>query len=786
MFPRARQIARMAAAFAFVAAPAAHALTPLTTQARIAIVVGNEDYTAAPDLANATRDAGDMAALLESYGFTVFQGTNLDRRGFETLLREAMLNTPEGADVVFFYAGHGIQIGRRNYLLPVDAVFESVHDLPTFSITLDRVIEALASRGATHLAIIDACRENPFPNLRLAADLDANIFEAQSGFEVIRTPLNSLVAFSTSPGEVALDGPPGANSPYTEAVLAAARAAPEESVLTLFSQVREQVYAATAGRQVPWESSTLVRPFALMSRGLVDVVPVQATVPSEGPSTGPSVDPSGSTPEARATDPAPLPASAFVTLPLDRQVALAGRIADALGTPLVAPTLVTPPGRGGLTLSDDGTDLFYRPDLAEVRAADLDGFRHEDTFRIETGLPGQRAEVEVRLTLQALACDLQAGDALDLQGVGLWRLPNEIEAEAALAACTTAVAAVPDAGRFHYQLGRTQQAAGDLEAAYASFGQAADLGHIRALNARAYLMFTSRVDRTLFDIPYDEAGAADLLERGIAAGDPYAIHSRGLRLLYRGETDADRSRAWELLNRSAELGHTYSMNELGMYFMRPESDRYMPERGLAYLNQSAARDDIYGWDNLGRVKLWGWDGQPPDYARAREWFVKAAEGGHPFAPSELGRMIVGGQLGDPDWAAALRWYDMGLSRGDGWGGSNGAWLILNRQAGGLTPVDAAVRAAKAVHLPAAEAAGEARGLLARLDARTLSAGTQQLLNDMGAGIEVDGAFGPGSRAALAEVLAAANVVPSGDTPEARLLDAARAWWATRPVRPDLY
>jgi hypothetical protein len=129
---------------------------------------------------------------------------------------------------------------------------------------------------------------------------------------------------------------------------------------------------------------------------------------------------------------------------------------------------------------------------------------------------------------------------------------------------------------------------------------------------------------------------------------------------------------------------------------------------------------------------------------------------------------------------------MGLSRGDGWGGSNGAWLILNRQAGGLTPVDAAVRAAKAVHLPAAEAAGEARGLLARLDARTLSAGTQQLLNDMGAGIEVDGAFGPGSRAALAEVLAAANVVPSGDTPEARLLDAARAWWATRPVRPDLY
>jgi uncharacterized caspase-like protein len=93
---------------------AAQALTPLTTQSRIAIVVGNEDYAVAPDLANAARDAGDMAALLHSYGYTVFEGTNLDRRGFETLLREAMINTPEGADVVFFYAGHGIQIGRRN------------------------------------------------------------------------------------------------------------------------------------------------------------------------------------------------------------------------------------------------------------------------------------------------------------------------------------------------------------------------------------------------------------------------------------------------------------------------------------------------------------------------------------------------------------------------------------------------------------------------------------------------------------------------------------------------
>jgi TPR repeat protein len=299
-------------------------------------------------------------------------------------------------------------------------------------------------------------------------------------------------------------------------------------------------------------------------------------------------------------------------------------------------------------------------------------------------------------------------------------------------------------------------------------------------------MLTSRVDRTLFDIPADEAAALAALDRAIDAGDPFAMHVRGQRLLRNGPTDADRSRGWELLNRAAELGHTYSMNELGMTFMRPEGGRYLPERGLAFLNASAARDDIYGWDNLGRVALYGWDGQPPDPARARDWFVTAAEGGHPFAPSELGCMIVGGKLGAPDWAAAVRWYDIGLARGDGWGGANGAWVILNEQPAGLTPANAAVRAAKAVHLRDADAAGDARGLLARLDARTLAAGTQTLLNDLGAGIEVDGAFGAGSRAALATALAAAGVAASADTPEGRLLDAARAWWATRPVRPDVF
>ncbi len=171
----------------------------------------------------------------------------------------------------------------------------------------------------------------------------------------------------------------------------------------------------------------------------------------------------------------------------------------------------------------------------------------------------------VDIALEAHPCDLEAGDALDLDGVGLYRLPNEINAETAVAACTAAVTAFPDEARFRYQLGRAQLAGGDIPAAYASFRAAGDAGHIRAWQAEALLLLTDRIDRGIFDVPQDTDRAVELLERGIASGDPFAIHSRGLRLLREGPTAEDRQRGFELLDRAAELGHTYSMNELGIY-----------------------------------------------------------------------------------------------------------------------------------------------------------------------------------------------------------------------------
>ncbi len=750
--------------------PAAAQNAPEAPPTRLAIVVGNQDYDKVKDLPNAVRDAEAMTEFLKHYGFEVHSGTDLNRREFEQLLRDALLNLPQGAEVVFFYAGHGIQIGARNYLLPTDVAFSSVNDLPLYSITLDRVVDALAARGAVHVVFLDACRDNPFPGVKLTADLSTNLVETAQGFAAVPAPLNSLLAFSTSPGQTAADGPDGQNSPYTSAILTTVGKTPNLDLAMLLPRIREQVYTATGGTQVPWESSTLVQPFHFSING-------EGPFPAEAPvGSGSSV--SRGTP----TEVAPV----AISLPLDRSLDLAATVAAGLGQGLTDATAPGLPLNGDLMVLGGGSLLLYRPTLREVRATDLVRHVHTDRLMLETGPIEARQTVTVDIALEADPCDLEAGDALDLDGVGLYRLPNEIDPAEAISACTAAVAANPDVARFRYQLGRAQLAAADFPAAYASFRASGDAGHTRAWQAEARLLLTDKIDRGVFDVPQDEARAIELLERGIASGDPFAIHSRGLMLLREGSTAEDRQRGFELLDRAAELGHTYSMNELGIYFLTRDSDHYQPERGMTYLRASFARDDIYGMHNLGFVALYGLDGQPEDPMRAAPFFEAAALGGHPKSPATLGRMIMREQLGPPDHAKALTWYDMGLARGDGWGGANGAEVILMGRIPGLGAADAAARAAKAVLLSDAKAAEAAQKVLDGLDDKALIAGMQTILADLGLPVTVDGKAGPATNAALRDAARAAGVPGEDGTVHDRLRLAARLWWQKYPVRSDVF
>ncbi|WP_209426250.1 caspase family protein [Pararhodobacter sp. SW119] len=820
--PLRHVVSTVAVVLALAAGPAA---AQSLSGGGIALVVGNERYEAVEALANPVADARAVAQMLRDFGFRVHDGYDLDREEFEDLLRTALLNVDEGDEVLFFFAGHGVQIGQRNYLLPVDARFDDVYDLPKYSITLDRVIEALSARSSAHAAIIDACRENPLPDHMLAAGLDASFYEARDGFQVMRTPINSLVAFSASPGALALDGEAGGHSPYTHALIGAVRESPRDNLTSVLSQVRERVYSVTDGFQVPWESSTLVRPFVLQRMPAEDDAPaaeipmaaVRPEPPQDTLAEAPTVDETpadevASTPQVAPepeTQLAALPDSLTVDLRFDRRVPLGDAVAAVLGRSIDGAEIVTAPTRGRIELAEladagratrnlvpvglsdavhlRGGALTFRPALREIHAVGDADFSVSDSFRMRLDTGDSAQTVTVNLELEVDPCDLEAGDALDLQGVGYYRWPNEIDPAVALEACGAAVAAAPETARFLFQYGRAQLADRDFEGAYRSFSTAAEAGHIRAYTELAILLTAPQVDRTVFNIPADPERARALLERGIAAGDPFAMHELGKQLFREASTEAERERGFELLDRAAEMGHTFSMNELGYNFMVRDSGIYQPARGMAYLTVSSERNDIYGHHNLGLVALLGLDGNDPDFTRARDYLVRAAEGGHPRAPADLGRMYVRGQLGEQDLAEALRWYDVGMERGDGTSGTNAAEIILTGRLADRSPADAALRAAKVVEMPNSDAVDRAREQLGRIDTRAKDRATQMLLVVLGESIAVDGAVGPATRNALTRQAEAYGLAASGlDDPTARLLLAARAYWAANPPRLDLY
>ena len=749
---------------------------------RYAIVIGNGDYRHAPSLPNALSDAGAVSAVLKSAGYVVQDYRNLDRRGFEAALRRLIADTGKGAEIVIYYAGHGVQIGNSNRLIPVDAEIDSVYDLPFESVSLSSLLAIAGARARSLVVILDSCRDNPFPDRGAIVGLDAIPQELRTGFAAQDSPVNSLIVFSTSPGAVALDGD-GTNSPFTSALRDAVLARPDAPMEELLRAVRRQVYVETGGRQVPWESSSLVESVAF------DADPATAGF------TNPAPD--GAAPAADAAAPALAPLA--ITLPLSRQIALGPALDAAMGSGTgKAPLVVAKPPRLGrlelggdgrtrglvpLTRINEGADgLVYASSQPEISAPTMTGPTISDEFELGT----DRGAQAVQLTLTVDPCDFEAGDHLDPDGVGVARYPNEIEVDKALAACEAAVAREPDNGRFHYQLGRVHVALRDLDAAERDFTRARDLGHTRAWHALGMLEI-ARLQETAgaARVPAPEEALA-LLAMGVDRGDPYAYHSLGQQLLEMSDDPALRRQGFDLLSRAIEVGHTFSMNALGYYFLQKDGGHYEPERGLRYLRESAERGDIYGYDNLGWVALTGSDGGKPDPAAALEWFRKASDGGHPRAPTSIGRMYFDGAIGGkPDFVEAVKWYDLGLSRGDAWGGANAAWVIANRPPAGFGAGDAATRAAKAARLGNVEAAAAAGAVLDALPARALDQGAQILMGELGQPVTADGDFGPASDTALAAIAARFGAEVPAD-PRGRIETLAGLFWQTNPFRVDLY
>ena len=243
---------------------------------RVALVVGNAQYEHTSALKNPVNDAKQIGALLEKLGFEVLVSTDLDQTEFARTV-DSFGRRLEGAAVgLFFYAGHGLQMNGKNYLVSTKAKLDSEFLIPAETVRLDAIIHLMESRTPVNLVFLDACRNNPLAD-KLRHNLIAENRSVALGRGLARvqpTGQDTLIAYAAAPNQEAADGR-GANSPFTSALLQYLPT-PNVEVSVMLKRVAGHVRTATRGEQRPQQLSDMTRTFyfAKAEPAVAQVAPV--------------------------------------------------------------------------------------------------------------------------------------------------------------------------------------------------------------------------------------------------------------------------------------------------------------------------------------------------------------------------------------------------------------------------------------------------------------------------------------------------------------------------------
>ena len=244
---------------------------------KVALVIGNAAYKSAP-LKNPVNDARDMAEALEKMGFEVLHEENASRRAMKDAIHRFGQKLKKGGVGLFYFAGHGMQVDGRNFLIPVNADIQAESDIEFESVDAARILAKMEDAGNNmNLIILDSCRDNPF----------ARSFRSSSrGLARMDAPHGSFIAYATAPGQTAADGS-GRNGIFTESLLRH-MATPNLKIEDVLKRVRVEVAGKTVQKQVPWQSSSLMGDFYFVQRS--GAAPVASVTPNLPQSSSPSLD----------------------------------------------------------------------------------------------------------------------------------------------------------------------------------------------------------------------------------------------------------------------------------------------------------------------------------------------------------------------------------------------------------------------------------------------------------------------------------------------------------------
>ena len=280
------------------AAPAFAQAPAFTPERRVALIIGNERYRNINTLSNPAHDAEVIAASARAAGFELVGGKpllNADKKSIEAAIRSFGQQLRGGAVALFYYSGHGVQVGDRNYLVPVDAAPNSASEVDFELVNVDLVMRQVTNGGGRlSMIILDACRTNPLSGGGTRA--------GGGGLAAMEAPQGTIISYATAPGKTAADGKPGTNSPYA-AALAKAMRQPGVGVLDVFNEVGVNVDTASGGKQQPWLAVSPLRGRFYFTPGEATETPlIAAAAPLATPTPAPpqpapaSPPPSGGSP----------------------------------------------------------------------------------------------------------------------------------------------------------------------------------------------------------------------------------------------------------------------------------------------------------------------------------------------------------------------------------------------------------------------------------------------------------------------------------------------------------
>lgn len=581
-------------------------------EARFALVVGNAQYQMGA-LRNPRNDARSMAEALVQSNFKTTLIEDITFAEFELAIDSFLAEVPEDAVAMFYYAGHGLQIDGRNYLLPVDVDTGSVESVINTSVSATKLVERFDKSGiGFSIFVLDACRDNPFAIASDEVGRGLASIESDSG--------ETLIGFATQSGELAYDGG-GYNSPYTGALVTEISKEGND-ILDVFRNVRRSVRVWTQGQQRPFISASIERNFSFRPKGTVAAPKIELS-----------------------------------NLTFDNVL----EIVEKLWWGVIADSKNPNDFRSFVRFFPESSNVGEARNAA-VALAKLDTGVDFRSLQLAQFTLSQEPTQTDPFAIKATPCDISAADPDDPRRIAdgvPWGLVN---VPRALRDCAEALAEDPQNPRLLHQMGRILDIQGRFTDAEQFYRLAGSLDYSASLVNLGYQFSASKGRERNFET------AMDFYQLAAAQGNQRARTNIGIYYERGWLVEKDLGKAVQWYRLAALNGWPNALDALGNLYRKGLSDngtgveRDLREAVRLY-RVAAELGSTNAMNNLGRLFLSD-ENEGQDVEEGVYWLTRAVELGNKWAPYSLGRLYLDGNKIPKDEQAAVRLFERGADLGN--------------------------------------------------------------------------------------------------------------------------